>query len=56
MEPEFEGFCIGCNSYDEHLRFRIAINNNSGRTVAGLFCPICRKRFNLGKEKGYKNE
>ena len=47
MEPEYAGFCVGCNGYSEHLKSRIARNNITGKTVIGMFCEDCRKRFGL---------
>ena len=47
MEPKFEGFCTGCNSYSDDLKVCIAKNNNSGITGVGKFCPECRERFRL---------
>ena len=47
MEPEYVGFCRGCNGFSEHLCIRPVINNNSEHLEVSLFCPDCRKRFGL---------
>jgi len=47
MEPEFTGFCRGCNGYSEHLKTRMALNNYTGEIEIGFFCPDCRERFGL---------
>ena len=47
MEPEYAGFCRGCNGYSEHLMIRPVRNNLTGTLEFGLFCPECRKRFGL---------
>lgn len=47
MEPEFEGFCRGCNGYSKHLKVCAAKNNNSGDMEIDKFCPECRKRFGI---------
>lgn len=47
MEPEYSGFCRGCNSYSEHLMLRPFRNNLTGTLEVSHFCPECRKRFGL---------
>lgn len=45
MEPEYIGFCRGCNSFSEHLRIRPVKNNNTGTMEVSMFCHDCLKRF-----------
>ena len=47
MEPEYVGFCRGCNSFSEHLKIRPVRNNNTGTMEVSMFCDSCRKRFGL---------
>lgn len=47
MEPEYVGFCRGCNGFSEHLYLRPVKNNNTGSLEVSFFCPECRKRFGL---------
>lgn len=47
MEPEYIGYCRGCNSFSEHLKLRPVKNNNTGTIEVSMFCDECRKRFGL---------
>lgn len=47
MEPEYEGFCRGCNGFSLHLKIRPVKNNNTGTLEVSLFCPDCMKRFGI---------
>ena len=47
MEPEYFGFCRGCNGFSTHLKRRRVINNYTKLAEIGLFCPECRDRFDL---------
>ena len=47
MEPEYTGFCRGCNGYSEHLKARPVKNNNTGTLEVSMFCPECRLRFGV---------
>ena len=47
MEPNYEGFCDGCNCYSDHLHIRIVRNNNTGNIETRRFCTECMKRFRL---------
>lgn len=47
MEPEYDGFCRGCNGFSLHLKIRPVKNNNTGTLEVSLFCPDCMKRFGI---------
>lgn len=47
MEPEYAGFCRGCNGFSTHLKMRFAVNNNTKTFEMDLFCPECMERFGL---------
>ena len=47
MEPEYLGWCRGCNCYSAHLKLRPVLNKNTGTIEVSLFCDLCRKRFGL---------
>ena len=47
MEPEYVGFCRGCNGFSEHLRLRPVKNNNTGTLEVSFFCQDCMKRFGI---------
>ena len=47
MEPEYVGWCRGCNCFSEHLKIRPVRNNNTGTMEVSMFCDYCRKRFGL---------
>lgn len=47
MVPEYEGFCAGCNSWNEHLQVRFCFNGFSNKPSIRKFCPECRVRFHL---------
>lgn len=49
MEPEYVGFCRGCNSFSEHLRIRPVKNNNTGTMEVSMFCLDCIKRFGVSQ-------
>ena len=47
MEPEYVGYCRGCNCFSEHLKLRPVKNNLTGSMEISMFCDACRKRFGL---------
>ena len=47
MEPEYVGWCRGCNCFSEHLKMRPVRNNNTGTMEVSMFCDSCRKRFGI---------
>lgn len=47
MEPEWSGWCRGCNGWSDHLMRRFVVNGWTGCHEFALFCPECRERFGL---------
>ena len=47
MEPEYVGFCRGCNCFSEHLKLRPVVNKNTGSMEVSMFCDSCREHFGL---------
>ena len=47
MEPEYAGFCRGCNCFSEHLKLRPVRNNNTSSMEVSMFCNSCIERFGI---------
>lgn len=47
MEPEYSGWCRGCNGWSDHLKWRFVVNGLTLCHECALFCPECRERFGL---------